>query len=86
MCNTGGLSVLFLLLIVFFFSFKGLDFVVDGGVRVAEPSTVVDMTGTYPKIIRQGKVFIVSFDLCGSTSVNYWKTILRNMLILMFSL
>lgn len=34
---------------------EGLDFVVDGGVRVAEPSTVVDMTGTYPKIIRQGK-------------------------------
>lgn len=34
---------------------EGLDFVVDGGVRVAEPSTVVDMTGTSPKIIRQGK-------------------------------
>ncbi|CAN1321656.1 Uncharacterized protein YciO [Linum perenne] len=35
---------------------EGLDFVVDGGVRVADPSTVVDMTGTPPKIIRQGKV------------------------------
>lgn len=34
---------------------EGLDFVVDGGVRVAEPSTVVNMTGTSPKIIRQGK-------------------------------
>uniref|UniRef100_A0A2P2QQE3 Threonylcarbamoyl-AMP synthase n=1 Tax=Rhizophora mucronata TaxID=61149 RepID=A0A2P2QQE3_RHIMU len=34
---------------------EGLDFVVDGGVRVAAPSTVVDMTGTYPKILRQGK-------------------------------
>ncbi|KAJ0113659.1 hypothetical protein Patl1_03032 [Pistacia atlantica] len=34
---------------------EGLDFVVDGGVRVADPSTVVDMTGAYPKIIRQGK-------------------------------
>lgn len=43
---------------------------------MAEPSTVVDMTGTSPKLIRQGKVFIVSFDLCRSTSVNYWKTIL----------
>ncbi|KAI3409737.1 YrdC-like domain-containing protein [Psidium guajava] len=34
---------------------EGLDFVVDGGIRVADPSTVVDMTGRYPKIIRQGK-------------------------------
>nr|GMC59310.1 YrdC-like domain protein [Ipomoea batatas] len=34
---------------------EGLDFVVDAGVRVADPSTVVDMTGSYPKIIRQGK-------------------------------
>ncbi|XP_020088633.1 uncharacterized protein LOC109710462 [Ananas comosus] len=34
---------------------EGLDFVVDGGLRVADPSTVVDMTGSYPRIIRQGK-------------------------------
>ncbi|GLT69838.1 hypothetical protein SLA2020_419560 [Shorea laevis] len=34
---------------------KGLDFVVDGGKRVADPSTVVDMTGANPKIVRQGK-------------------------------
>ncbi|KAJ4959556.1 hypothetical protein NE237_026667 [Protea cynaroides] len=34
---------------------EGLDFVVDAGVRVAEPSTVVDMTGSSPIIIRQGK-------------------------------
>ncbi|EOA32784.1 hypothetical protein CARUB_v10016093mg [Capsella rubella] len=34
---------------------KGLDFLVDGGVRVAEPSTIVDMTGPYPKVIREGK-------------------------------
>ncbi|KAG6472179.1 hypothetical protein ZIOFF_069636 [Zingiber officinale] len=34
---------------------EGLDFVVDGGVRVADPSTVVDMTGKLPTIIRQGK-------------------------------
>ncbi|XXG41541.1 hypothetical protein AAC387_Pa01g1982 [Persea americana] len=34
---------------------EGLDFVVDGGVRVADPSTVVDMTGSFPSIIRQGK-------------------------------
>ncbi|CAK9143304.1 unnamed protein product [Ilex paraguariensis] len=34
---------------------EGLDFLVDAGVRVADPSTVVDMTGSFPKIIRQGK-------------------------------
>ncbi|KAK9104149.1 hypothetical protein Scep_020993 [Stephania cephalantha] len=34
---------------------EGLDFVVDGGVRVADPSTVVDMTRHPPTIIRQGK-------------------------------
>ncbi|XP_030530772.1 uncharacterized protein YciO isoform X3 [Rhodamnia argentea] len=34
---------------------EGLDFVVDGGIRVADPSTVVDMMGHYPKILRQGK-------------------------------
>ncbi|XVE84159.1 hypothetical protein DITRI_Ditri16bG0147400 [Diplodiscus trichospermus] len=34
---------------------EGLDFVVDGGIRVADPSTVVDMTGPYPKIVRLGK-------------------------------
>ncbi|GAV64272.1 Sua5_yciO_yrdC domain-containing protein [Cephalotus follicularis] len=34
---------------------EGLDFVVDGGVRVADPSTIVDLTGSSPKIIRQGK-------------------------------
>lgn len=40
---------------------KGLDFVVDGGVRVADPSTVVDMTGVPPRVIRQGKVIIVNY-------------------------
>ncbi|KAK6928526.1 Threonylcarbamoyl-AMP synthase-like domain [Dillenia turbinata] len=34
---------------------EGLDFVVDGGLRVADPSTVVDMTGSSPTIIRLGK-------------------------------
>ncbi|XP_010550207.1 PREDICTED: uncharacterized protein LOC104821121 [Tarenaya hassleriana] len=34
---------------------EGLDFLVDGGTRVAEPSTIVDMTGAYPKVIREGK-------------------------------
>jgi len=36
-------------------NFQGLDFIVDGGPRIADPSTVVDMTGTNPTIIRQGK-------------------------------
>ncbi|GAU13087.1 hypothetical protein TSUD_173870 [Trifolium subterraneum] len=35
---------------------EGLDFVVDGGVRVAQSSTVVDMTKLPPKVLRQGKV------------------------------
>ncbi|XP_060196044.1 uncharacterized protein LOC132625222 [Lycium barbarum] len=34
---------------------EGLDFVVDAGLRVADPSTVVDMTESVPRIIRQGK-------------------------------
>ncbi|XP_031489564.1 uncharacterized protein LOC116257088 [Nymphaea colorata] len=34
---------------------KGLDFIVDGGIRVADPSTIVDMTGSLPTVIRQGK-------------------------------
>ncbi|KAG6390096.1 hypothetical protein SASPL_151576 [Salvia splendens] len=34
---------------------EGLDFVVAAGTRLAEPSTVVDMTGSSPQIIRQGK-------------------------------
>lgn len=34
---------------------EGLDFIVDAGVRVADPSTVVDMTSSVPRILRQGK-------------------------------
>ncbi|KAK6153164.1 hypothetical protein DH2020_012803 [Rehmannia glutinosa] len=34
---------------------EGLDFVVAAGTRFADPSTVVDMTGSSPIIIRQGK-------------------------------
>ncbi|XP_008677586.1 uncharacterized isoform X2 [Zea mays] len=33
----------------------GLDFIVDGGPRIADPSTVVDMMGANPTVIRQGK-------------------------------
>ncbi|KAL7094982.1 hypothetical protein ACP275_11G138300 [Erythranthe tilingii] len=34
---------------------EGLDFVVAADTRIAYPSTVVDMTGTSPRVIRQGK-------------------------------
>lgn len=34
---------------------EGVDFVVDGGVRLADPSTVVDMTGSEPILLRKGK-------------------------------
>lgn len=34
---------------------EGVDFVVDGGVRVADPSTVLDMTGSEPILLRKGK-------------------------------
>ncbi|XP_076917447.1 uncharacterized protein LOC143577522 isoform X2 [Bidens hawaiensis] len=34
---------------------EGLNFVIDAGVRVANPSTVVDMIHVPPTIIRQGK-------------------------------
>lgn len=38
--------------------FQGLDFVVDGGVRLAQSSTVVDMTKLPPRVLREGKVVI----------------------------
>ena len=33
----------------------GLELVLDGGYRPAEPSTVVDLTGPEPRIVREGK-------------------------------
>eukprot|EP00897_Mesotaenium_endlicherianum_P006227 jgi/Mesen1/5632/ME000283S04806 len=45
---------------------RGVDFVVDGGVRVAEPSTVVDMTGEKPIVLRQGKGEVADFMLLES--------------------
>jgi hypothetical protein len=35
---------------------QGVDFVVDGGERLADPSTVIDMTGLKPAVLRLGKV------------------------------
>lgn len=34
---------------------EGVDFIIDGGARMAEPSTVVDMTADRPVVLRQGK-------------------------------
>lgn len=50
----------------FCFLLQGLDFLVDGGIRVAKPSTIVDMTGPYPKVIREGKV-IDYLTFCASS-------------------
>lgn len=35
--------------------YPGIDFIVDCGAAFAEPSTVVDMTGTAPEVLRVGK-------------------------------
>ncbi|CAI7808479.1 unnamed protein product [Closterium sp. NIES-54] len=34
---------------------EGVDFIVDGGARMPEPSTVVDMTGDSPVLLRRGQ-------------------------------
>jgi tRNA threonylcarbamoyl adenosine modification protein (Sua5/YciO/YrdC/YwlC family) len=34
---------------------KQLDLVIDGGVIVAEHSSIIDLTGDFPKVIRKGK-------------------------------
>ncbi|CAI5477697.1 unnamed protein product [Closterium sp. Yama58-4] len=34
---------------------EGVDFIVDGGARMPEPSTVVDMTGDRPVLLRRGQ-------------------------------
>jgi tRNA threonylcarbamoyl adenosine modification protein (Sua5/YciO/YrdC/YwlC family) len=33
----------------------GLDLVLDGGYQPSEPSTVIDLTGPEPRVVRQGK-------------------------------
>ncbi|XP_073151253.1 uncharacterized protein [Henckelia pumila] len=43
---------------------EGLDFVVDAGMRIADPSTVVDMTASSPRIIRHGKVRAALVTMC----------------------
>lgn len=41
---------------------KQLDLVIDGGVIVAEHSSIVDLTGDFPKVIRKGKGDISLFQ------------------------
>lgn len=44
---------------------------------MADPSTVVDMTGTSAKIIRQGKVLFVSFHPVWVSLCAYMNTKVR---------
>ncbi|NWF56415.1 MAG: threonylcarbamoyl-AMP synthase [Syntrophaceae bacterium] len=41
---------------------KSLDLVIDGGVLVSEPSSVIDLTGDTPKILRRGKGDVSLFE------------------------
>jgi tRNA A37 threonylcarbamoyladenosine synthetase subunit TsaC/SUA5/YrdC len=40
---------------------NALDLVIDGGVLVSEPSSVIDLTGDRPTVLRQGKGDVSSF-------------------------
>lgn len=40
---------------------KALDLVIDGGILVSEPSSVIDLTEDRPKVLRQGKGDVSSF-------------------------
>jgi tRNA A37 threonylcarbamoyladenosine synthetase subunit TsaC/SUA5/YrdC len=33
----------------------GLDLILDGGITLNEPSTVIDLTGSRPVVLREGK-------------------------------
>jgi tRNA A37 threonylcarbamoyladenosine synthetase subunit TsaC/SUA5/YrdC len=39
-----------------------VDLVLDGGSCGIEPTTVVDLTGDYPQVLRKGKGDIEDFD------------------------
>jgi len=41
---------------------KQLDLVIDGGIIVAEHSSIVDLTGEFPKVIREGKGDVTLFQ------------------------
>jgi tRNA A37 threonylcarbamoyladenosine synthetase subunit TsaC/SUA5/YrdC len=40
-----------------------IDFIVDIGPSVAEPSTVIDMTGAVPEVLRHGKGSVEPFEI-----------------------
>ena len=43
----------------------GIDLIIDGGeVAITQPSTVLDLSGEQPRLIREGAVQIVGADLC----------------------
>ncbi len=41
---------------------KSLDLVIDGGMLVSEPSSVIDLTGEIPKVLRRGKGDVSLFE------------------------
>jgi len=41
---------------------KSLDLVIDGGILASEPSSVIDLTGDTPKILRRGKGDVSSLE------------------------
>jgi tRNA threonylcarbamoyl adenosine modification protein (Sua5/YciO/YrdC/YwlC family) len=41
---------------------KSLDLVIDGGTLVSEPSSVIDLTGDTPRILRKGKGDVSFFE------------------------
>ncbi len=41
---------------------KQLDLVIDGGVIVAEHSSIIDLTGEFPKVVRKGKGDVSLFE------------------------
>jgi tRNA threonylcarbamoyl adenosine modification protein (Sua5/YciO/YrdC/YwlC family) len=41
---------------------KSLDLVIDGGILASEPSSVIDLTGDIPKILRRGKGDVSFFE------------------------
>ena len=41
---------------------KSLDLVIDGGILASEPSSVIDLTGDTPKILRRGKGDVSFFE------------------------
>ena len=42
---------------------KGVDMVVDGGILLPVPSTVVDLSGSEPELVRAGKGDVDTLEL-----------------------